>query len=126
VRASSGAAYNIVAGADLNADGDGGAFPSDRARRNPAEAATSLARNAGRLPTQLTFDLRGSRRVAVGGTRHIDLLVEAFNLFNRTNVLEVNNVFGTGAFPAQPLPTYGQFQRVAPPRQVQIGARLRF
>ena len=29
-------------------------------------------------------------------------MVEVFNLFNRTNVSEVNNIFGTGAFPTDP------------------------
>ena len=31
--ATSGRPFNILAGVDLNGDGDGGAFPPDRARR---------------------------------------------------------------------------------------------
>ena len=37
VTIGSGRPYNILAGADLNGDGDGGAFPSDRARTTPAD-----------------------------------------------------------------------------------------
>ena len=35
--AASGRPFTALAGADLNGDGDGGAFPPDRARRNPAD-----------------------------------------------------------------------------------------
>jgi outer membrane receptor protein involved in Fe transport len=124
--AASGWPYSVLAGADLNGDGDGGAFPPDRARRVPSDASTSLPRNSGRLPVQSTVDLRVSRSVGLTGTGEIEFLVEVFNLFNRANFTEVNNIFGAGAFPDNPLPTYGQFQRSGPPRQIQLGARLRF
>ena len=64
--------------------------------------------------------------MTLGTGRDLELLVEAFNLLNRANFTEINNVFGTGAFPDNPLPTFGQFQRSAPPRQAQLGARFRF
>ena len=32
-----------------------------------------------------------------------------FNVLNRTNFTDVNNVFGAGSYPANPLPTFGQF-----------------
>ena len=35
VTLASGRPYNILAGADLNGDGNGGAFPPDRARTQP-------------------------------------------------------------------------------------------
>jgi hypothetical protein len=123
---ASGTPFNVLAGVDLNGDGDGGAFPSDRARRVPGDPSTSLSRNAGRMPSQVTLDLRVSRALAIKGATQVDVLVEAFNVLNRTNITEVNGVFGTGAFPAAPLPTYGQWLRSGPPRQIQIGARLRF
>lgn len=124
--AATGTPYNILAGADLNGDGDGGAFPADRARRVPGDPSTSVARNSGRLPSQVTVDVRITQTVRLSGERRIDILAEVFNLFNRANFLEVNNVFGTGSFPDQPLPTYGQFQRSAPARQFQVGIRLAF
>ena len=53
-------------------------------------------------------------------------MVEAFNVFNRTNFTEINNIFGTGAYPTLPLPTFGQFTQAGPPRQVQLAVRLGF
>ncbi len=39
----------------------------------------------------------------------VDGLFEVFNLFNRTNYTEINNIFGPGAYPSAGLPTFGQF-----------------
>jgi hypothetical protein len=125
VTIASGVPFNVLAGTDLNGDGDGGNFPSDRARRTPADPASSLPRNAGRLPTEATVDLRISRPFRWSGLT-VQPLAEVFNLLNRANFTDVNNVFGTGAFPSAPLPTYGQFLRAAPPRQAQLGIRLTF
>ena len=122
----SGVPFNILAGTDLNGDGDGGTFPNDRARRNPADAASAVARNAGRLPSEATIDVRVSRKFKFVGSSTIEPIFEVFNLLNRVSYREVNNVFGTGAFPDNPAPTYGQFQRAAPPRQVQLAARVVF
>jgi hypothetical protein len=122
---ASGRPYNILAGADLNGDGDGGAFPSDRARSNPLDQTTSVRRNNGSLPVQATVDVRLMRRFDVGRLK-IDGVFEVFNLFNRTNYTDINNVFGPGAFPSQPLPTYGQFTQAGPPLQVQLAARISF
>jgi hypothetical protein len=124
--AASGTPFNILAGVDLNGDGDGGSFPADRARGVLADPSTSVSRNAGRLPSQVTLDVRVSRVFEAKGMSQVELLVEAFNLLNRTNITEVNGVFGTGAYPSAPLSTYGQWLRSAPPLQVQLGARVRF
>ncbi len=121
----SGRPYNILAGADLNGDGDGGAFPSDRARANTLDQATSVGRNSGTLPMQATVDLRVMRRFDVRRLK-IDGIFEVFNLFNRTNYTDINNIFGVGSYPSQPLPTYGQFTQAAPPLQVQLAARVSF
>ena len=43
--AASGRPYNILAGFDLNGDGDAGA--ADRARRNPSDPSTAVGRNSG-------------------------------------------------------------------------------
>jgi hypothetical protein len=122
---ASGRPYNILAGADLNGDGDGGAFPSDRARTNPLDPASSVKRNAGSLPAQATMDVRLMRRFDVGKLK-IDGIFEVFNLFNRTNYTDINNVFGPGAFPNQGLSTYGQFTQAGAPLQVQLAARVSF
>ena len=123
--AASGWPFNVLAGVDLNGDRDGGSFPSDRARRVPADPATSLARNSDRLPVQVSLDLRISRPVAAGRLE-IEPLLEVFNVFNRTNFVEVQNVFGAGPYPGQPSPTYGQYTQAGPARQIQLAVRVAF
>jgi Carboxypeptidase regulatory-like domain/TonB dependent receptor len=125
VTVASGRPYNILAGADLNGDGNGGTFPPDRARRNPADSSTSVARNLGTLPMQSVVDVRVSRRWRVGRVT-TEGIVEVFNLFNRTNITERNNIFGTAAYPASPLPTFGQVDQVGPPLQMQLAIRTTF
>jgi hypothetical protein len=126
VTVASGRPYTILAGADLNGDGNGGSAPPDRARRNPADESSALGRNSATLPNRATVDVRVSRRFPLGGRASLDAIVEAFNLFNRTNYTEINNIFGTGAYPSAPAPGFGQFTQADPPAQVQIAARLRF
>jgi len=122
----SGVPFNILAGIDLNGDGDGGNFPSDRARRTPGDPASALSRNSGRLPAEASVDLRVSRRFSLAGNVSVEPVFEVFNLLNRANFAEINNIFGVGAYPDVPLSTYGQFLRAAPPRQAQLAARLLF
>jgi hypothetical protein len=127
VSIASGRPYNVLAGADLNGDGDGGTIPGpDRARTTPADPASSLGRNSETLPMTASVDVRANKRFVLGGRRSVDAIVEVFNLFNRVNFVDVNNIFGTGAYPANPLPTYGQFQKAGPPRQVQLAVKFNF
>jgi hypothetical protein len=123
VTVGSGRPYNILAGVDLNGDGDGGA--TDRARATLAVLSTSVRRNAGTLPAQAVVDVRLARRFPAGRVR-VDAIFEVFNLFNRSNYTEVNNVFGTGSYPASPAPTFGQFTQAGPPRQVQVAMKPGF
>jgi hypothetical protein len=111
--------FNIVTGADNNGD----TTINDR----PA----GVGRNAGRIPcfddlTQTcgmaTFDLRVSRPLRFG-TQRVDLMLEAFNLFNRANVVNVNNTIGNGAVPS---PTFKQVTAVGDMRQMQLGVRWMF
>jgi hypothetical protein len=123
VTIGSGRPYNLLAGFDLNADGDGGA--TDRPRATLADISTSVYRNAGTLPAQASVDLRLSRRFPMG-RMSIDGIFEVFNLFNRSNFTSVNNVFGTGSYPASPATTFGQFTQAAPPRQIQLAVKFGF
>ncbi len=123
VTIGSGRPYNILAGVDLNADGDGGA--TDRARATLSDIGTSVHRNADVLPMQANVDLRVARRFPVGHVT-VDGIFEVFNLFNRSNFIAVNNVFGTGSYPSNPLPTFGQFTQAAPPRQIQLAIKIGF
>jgi hypothetical protein len=129
--AASGRPYTPLAGADLNADGNGGAFPSDRARVNPASEATSVGRNSATTASQYSVDLRASKRIKLGRRVAVDAILDAFNLFNRANFVEDTNqssftIFGTGAFPSNPLPTYGRYTLTLPPRQLQLAAKISF
>ena len=60
-----------------------------------------FGRNSLRTPTLVNMDLRLLKYFPIRGTAHLDLVAEAFNLFNRANVAQINPVFGVGAA-AQP------------------------
>lgn len=132
ITAASGRPFTALAGTNLNGDGDGGAFPPDRARRDPRDAATSVGRNGETMPAQITVDARLSKRVALPAGVELEAIVEAFNLLNRTNFSEANGIFGPGAFPTEPQRdsrgrvTYGLFEQALPPRQVQLALRFSF
>ena len=124
--AASGRPFTPLVGVDLNGDGDGGAFPSDRARTNPADASTSVRRNSARMKSQFNVDARLSKLFNMGASRSVEAIVDVFNLTNRTNFSDINNIFGAGAFPSQALPTYGQYTTALPGRQVQLAAKVNF
>jgi hypothetical protein len=132
VTAASGRPFTALAGADLNGDGDGGAFPPDRARRDPANPETSVGRYSETMPSQVIADVRLSKRFTVRNGMTVMAMIEAFNLFDRANFSEVNNIFGRGAFPDEPQRdtqgrvTYGRFEQALPPRQVQLAMRVTF
>lgn len=129
---ASGRPFTPLAGADLNGDGNGAASPPDRARVNPADITTSVARNSGNLPGEFSIDVRLSRKFRLGNTLGIEPIAEAFNLFNNTNYTAVNDVFGPGAFPGRPSTdaqgrvTYETFTQAQPPRQVQLAVKISF
>lgn len=121
-RANSGRPFNLLVGTDLNED-----FHSTTDR--PPFAG----RNTGRGPAFWTVDLRLMKRVSIGDNAKIELIGEAFNLFNRLNFRSVNNTVGLIAppfnlkgrrdvGPSQPL----GFTSAYDPRQIQLGARLTF
>jgi uncharacterized membrane protein len=132
VTAASGRPFTALAGVDLNGDGDGGAFPPDRARVHPADPASSVGRNSETMPAQATVDMRLSKRFVLRDQVVIVVLAETFNLFNRSNFSEVNAIFGRGAFPDEPQRdaqgrvTYGRFEQALPPRQGQLAVRVTF
>ena len=127
ISAASGRPFNILAGADLNGDGDGGSIPGpDRARTVPADATTSVKRSSGAMPLQATIDVRVNKTIPIGGRARLEAILEIFNLANRTNFTDINNVFGVAAYRSSPLPTYGEFQQAAPPRQGQLALKVTF
>ncbi len=131
ITVASGRPYNILAGQDLNGDGNGGAFAPDRARRDPASEASSVGRNSGTMPSQAIVDLRVSRRFSFGMPVTVEPIFEVFNLFNRTNFIETNNlspafIWGVGPYPTTPLPAFGHFTQAGPPRQIQLAVKVSF
>jgi hypothetical protein len=129
VTLGSGRPFTALSGVDSNGNG---LAATDRARRDPRDAASRVGRNSEKLPGTATVDARLSRRVALSRRVSLELIAEGFNLTNRVNYSEVNNVFGPGAFPDQPQRdpagrvTYGLYTKAYAPRQIQLAARLGF
>ena len=119
--------FTIFVGFDANTD------------TNPVtDRVGVVGRNTYRGDTFRTLDLRLSRFFDLGNTsRRLQLMVEAFNLFDRVNINEVNTVYGAPDFigpvprhfgdgaPA-PSPFFGTPRNVFNPRQFQFAAKLTF
>jgi hypothetical protein len=84
--------------------------------------------NAGVGSAFFTLNVRVSRTFRLGrmGSSRLEAMVEGFNITNRTNVLARNAVFGTGAYPTNPLPDFGKVTAVGDPRSFQLGLRLTY
>jgi hypothetical protein len=122
---NSGRPYNLLAGQDLNLDGD-----------QPAgDRPLSLARNAGISPGFANVDLRLTRNLVFKDRYRVQLIGEIFNIFNRVNISEINRIFPRQANGTFNLPTQDNGRFVAPkerflnafsPRQFQLGFRVNF
>ena len=98
----------------------------------------SIERNTFRNPYTTNVDLRIARTFALPGKARIEVLAEAFNLFNRINYTAVNNTFYTiGGTAAAPTLTYNAATFNTPinanngtfaprPREIQFGIRVNF
>jgi hypothetical protein len=126
ITAASGRPYTPLAGFDFNQDGDGGAFPSDRARTNPADPSTAVGRNSEVMDNIFNVDARISKRFSFGPSIAFEGIVDVFNLFDRVNYTEINNIFGPGAYPGAGVPSYGLYEQAQPGRQFQLGAKFVF
>lgn len=121
VTLNSGRPYNLLAGVDLNGDGD----------NPPGDRPAGLGRNVGISPGFANVDLRVTRNISFAERAKVQLFFETFNLFNRVNIVDFGRVFRPGT----PLPpqeggrfivTPDRFRRSAPARQIQFGFRLQF
>ncbi len=81
--AQSGRPFNLLLGFDANAD-----------RRSQSDRPGLAGRYTGVGEAFYSFDLRLGRRFFVKESRFLELTIEGFNLFNRSNLLAVNNVLG--------------------------------
>ena len=82
----------------------------------PAGCDGNLGRNAFTSPNFFQWDMRVSRRIPLGERFKVDLIADAFNLFNRLNVAAVNQLCdpfaGATCLAGQPTASYDarQFQ----------------
>ncbi len=84
-----------------------------------------IERNAGEGSAFSTVSLRLTRTFRIGRSA-VEVLAEAFNLFDRRNDVARITVFGTGAYPTNPAPNFGNVTVVGDPRTLQFGVRVRF
>lgn len=125
INLESGRPYNLLAGSDINMDGD---IP-------PADRPLSIGRNTGISPGFTSIDVRISRSFSIKERYKIQVIIETFNLFNKTNISQVNNVFPPDAQGNYSLPEQQNGRFIVPPerytnafapRQIQIGIKLAF
>jgi hypothetical protein len=88
-----------------------------------ASRPLGFGRNTLRTSPFVNFDLRTLKYFPMGERRRLDLVVEAFNLFNHPNVLSLNPFFGSGA---TPLATFGNPTSFSASRQVRFSIDFEF
>lgn len=123
LRYDSGNPFNLLAGADLNGDNN-----------SNTDRPPGAARDTGIGPNYIDFDARLSRRIKITEHVSLQLMAEAFNLFNRTNYSGVNNVVGPNFAPpfnvsgtnlVSPSSPLG-FTSASAKRELQLAVRLAF
>ena len=122
---NTGRPYLVRSGSDDNGDRNRNDYAviddSNRARAQAAgqDLAGGLQpRNAARQGSAFVMDIRFSKRFDFGRPGTLELLFEAFNLFNNANRLTTNTSIGS--------PNFGFLNIVGSPRQIQVGVRYRF
>jgi hypothetical protein len=83
----------------------------------------ALGRNSLHTPRFINVDLRALKYFPFGKRRRLDLVGEAFNLFNHLNVLGLNPFYGSGATPLSMFRTPTSF---AAPRQIRFSIDFEF
>jgi len=109
----SGRPVNPLTGFDANRTG---AFP--RSSRPLGFGRNSLSNG-----TEATLDLRVLKFFRVGEHGKLDLVAESFNVLNHTNVLGLDQVFGTGT---TPMMAFGIANKAGNARQIQLSIDLEF
>ncbi len=115
--AASGQPYSEQVTNDLNRDG------------NSRNDIVPGSRNSKRLPSYLDVDLRLAKRFAIAGDWHLELIAEAFNLFNRDNISTQRTGFYTyDATHAILIPQagFGQSTAAFDNRIVQLAVKITF
>jgi hypothetical protein len=92
----------------------------------PAIDGVFINRNAGSGLDCFSLGARLSRSFQLADRLKLTALAEGFNLTNHVNGVSLNGTFGTGAYPANPSPTFRQLTAVGDPRGFQLALRLAF
>ena len=111
--AGSGQPVNPLTGVDSNRTH---AFPL-------SSRPLGFARNSVRTPSTVTLDFRVLKYFPLGGSKHLDVVAEFFNVANRANVAQIDPVFGSGAAPSA---DFGQAIEGLGARQVQFSLDYEF
>jgi|SRR5215831_11047851 len=82
-----------------------------------------FARNSLHTGSLVNLDLRALKYFPMGEARKLDLVVEAFNLFNHPNVLGINQFFGSES---TALSNFGTPTAFAAPRQLRFSIDFEF
>jgi hypothetical protein len=85
-----------------------------------------INRNAGNGFDFVNVSGRLSRTFTLTERLRLQAIAESFNTTNHLNGVTYNTTFGTGAYPANPLPTFKQITAVGDPRTMQLALRLSF
>jgi len=109
----SGRPVNPLTGVDSN---ESHAFPL-------SARPLSLGRNSLNTPALVTMDFRVLRYFPFGGAKRLDVVAEFFNLFNSTNVSQINSVFGSNL---TPMAGFRQPIAGTSARQVQLSLDFEF
>lgn len=127
--------WSAVAGRDLNRDGFTTDLVPGTTRNSGSRDLNLSAVNAYRALNGLPavsesgidssriniFDLRVSKQIRFAGDRRLDLIFQAFNLFNTENL---QAQFGTGRVTNALSGSFGRILSARPNRQVELAVRL--
>jgi hypothetical protein len=117
LQAASGLPFNVVTGANT---------VQGTAARPLLPDGAFLARNTGVGFGLFLVNSRLSRTFALAEHVRLEAIAETFNALNRRNNLIPNGTFGTGPYPANPLPGFGRATAVGDPRTWQLALRFSF
>src|ERR1700685_4739122 len=93
-------------------------FDANRSGATPLSSRPfGFGRNSLRTSTQAQLDLRLLKFFNVGEHGKLDFVAESFNLLNHTNVVALNQFYGTES---SPLSTFSMRNKAGIPRQLQF------
>ncbi|HWZ42695.1 MAG TPA: TonB-dependent receptor, partial [Candidatus Saccharimonadales bacterium] len=117
VSLESGKPFNVFAGSDANRDG------------NPlSDRPGNLGRDSLQGPGYASVDVRVGRTFQLREHLHAELTGDMFNLLNRTNIKDLNTLYGQTnlALPPNPLLGFNTPRDAYNPFQFQFGAKVSF